>query len=119
MNLQFTQTDVAMAQSFADKAKLWQSGPVTIASVEGDNDTLQVGAFAITQVEDTRVTKSILGERIEPAIAFVVTAGLQRYCRDTGDEVDIVDIAREWTLRKALQACAHAELDWALDSMEY
>lgn len=121
MNLQFTPSHVEMAQSFADKAKLRNSEPgtVTIASQETDNDTLQIGVFFITQVEDTQVRHSILGEHITPAVCFVVTTELQEYSSDTGYSSDVAELARESTLKGALKACAHAQLEWTLDAMEF
>lgn len=119
MNLQFDQSHVAMAQSFADKAKLWQNKPVGIESQETENDTLEIGAFCITKVMDTQRVNSILGEHTKDAIAYIVTAGMQEYDSEIGYHGDFVELAREWTLQKALRACAHAELDWALDAMAY
>lgn len=119
MNLQFTHSEAELAQSFADKANLQQTGPVTIGSLETDNDTLEVGVFCITRVLDTQVTNSILGEQSREAVAYVVSTELQEYSSDTGYSSDVAEITREWSLHEALKACAHAELEWRLESIEY
>ena len=116
MNFQFTQNEAEMAQSFIDKASLWQNKPVLIRTEENENDTLEVGAFFITKVMDTQVTKSILGEHTQQAVAYVVTTTLPEFNSDAGYSEDVAEIAREWTLPNALKACAHAELEWKLDS---
>lgn len=119
MNLEFTKNDLDLAQSFADKANLQQTGPVTMVTLETDNDTLEVGVFCITKVVDTQVSSSILGKQTKEAVAYVVSTALQEYDSDTGYSTDVAEIAREWTLHNALKACAHAELEWTLESIEY
>jgi hypothetical protein len=121
MNLKFSEAEANMAQSFADKANLWQrvAGTVSIESQETDEDTLQIGVFSVTKVIDSKVRHSILGEQTLEAVCFVVTTELQEYSSDIGYSSDVAEIAREWTLKDALKACAHAQLEWALDAMEF
>ena len=50
-------------------------------------------------------------------VAFAVTTEKQDYDSDIGYTSDVVEIGREKSLFKALKVCAHAQLDWSLDSI--
>lgn len=115
----FTEKDVWLAQAFAEKAKVYLHQPAFLHSTEKDNDTIVLGSFTIMRVEGAKTHTSILGESTEPCDEYVVDVEAPSYSSVWGHNVDVVEVVRCHTFYEALKACAHAELEWALDSMEF
>ena len=116
----FAQADVDLASEFSGKAKLWNCAePAQMDSTERDNDTIMVGAFSITKVEGAAESVDLLGTHVVPCDEYVVEAELRTFSQTHGEGSDTVEITRCSTFFDALKACAHAELEWKLDEMEF
>lgn len=115
----FTEKDLALAKLFAQKAKLSGDIKPEFWNTEQDRDTIILGGFSITRVAGTKERHSVLGTRLLPCDEYIVDAASTTYSHISGYDTDYVEVGRAYTLFDALKICAHAELDWALDGMEF
>jgi hypothetical protein len=117
LDLIFKPSDLAFAKEFAMKANIGDLGEAQIIDGQYSDDSIQLGCFTITKVEDVKVRHSILGDEVTPCVSYVITVEQQEYEHDTGWQCDEAEIAREDSFWAALRECALAEKRWAIENI--